>query len=196
MPKLSEVPWGTVIAGLVAVYGAALSTVNFPGQRRRDRRTAQAERPRLEIVIENQNFAYSIMSAARHLTPPDQAVVRFRFRNYGKTAALFNGVKANIVHSTEMPEDITYIEWQDFSQNHIVQSTHISDRGFQVEFPAPFDDNVVSGVTTGKSFLWFCGLAAYKDLYQHEYFTRFCFRYSHRDQSFTPFGGKPYNEST
>jgi len=29
MPKWSEVPWGTLITGAVAVYGAALSTVNF-----------------------------------------------------------------------------------------------------------------------------------------------------------------------
>ena len=29
MPKWSEVPWGTVITGLVAVYGAVLGTLNF-----------------------------------------------------------------------------------------------------------------------------------------------------------------------
>jgi hypothetical protein len=29
MPKWSEVPWGTVITGAVALYGAALSTFNF-----------------------------------------------------------------------------------------------------------------------------------------------------------------------
>jgi hypothetical protein len=29
MPKWSEVPWGTLVAGAVAVYGAVLSTVNF-----------------------------------------------------------------------------------------------------------------------------------------------------------------------
>jgi hypothetical protein len=29
MPKWSEVPWGTVITGLVAVYGAVLSTLNY-----------------------------------------------------------------------------------------------------------------------------------------------------------------------
>jgi hypothetical protein len=37
MPKWSEVPWGTVIAGTIAFYGAALSTFNFLLQRRRDR---------------------------------------------------------------------------------------------------------------------------------------------------------------
>jgi hypothetical protein len=29
MPKWSQIPWGTVITGLVAVYGAALSTLNY-----------------------------------------------------------------------------------------------------------------------------------------------------------------------
>jgi hypothetical protein len=29
MPKWSQIPWGTVITGAVAVYGAALSTFNF-----------------------------------------------------------------------------------------------------------------------------------------------------------------------
>jgi len=29
MPKWSEVPWGTIVTGAVAVYGAALSTFNF-----------------------------------------------------------------------------------------------------------------------------------------------------------------------
>ena len=37
MPKWSEVPWGTVITGLVATYGAVLSTAALVGQRRRDR---------------------------------------------------------------------------------------------------------------------------------------------------------------
>jgi hypothetical protein len=37
MPKWSDVPWGTVITGVVAVYGAVLSTVTLVGQRRRDR---------------------------------------------------------------------------------------------------------------------------------------------------------------
>src|SRR4051794_31345513 len=29
MPKWSEVPWGTVVTGLVAIYGAALSTLIY-----------------------------------------------------------------------------------------------------------------------------------------------------------------------
>jgi hypothetical protein len=37
MPKWSEVPWGTVITGVVAVYGAVLSTFTLVGQHRRDR---------------------------------------------------------------------------------------------------------------------------------------------------------------
>ena len=37
MPKWSEVPWGTVVIGLMAVYGAVLSTVTFRTQRARDR---------------------------------------------------------------------------------------------------------------------------------------------------------------
>ena len=40
MPNWSEVPWGTVITGLVALYGAGLSTRVFFAQRTRDRITA------------------------------------------------------------------------------------------------------------------------------------------------------------
>jgi hypothetical protein len=36
MLKWSEVPWGTVITGVIAVYGAALGTFNLMLQRRRD----------------------------------------------------------------------------------------------------------------------------------------------------------------
>ena len=49
MPKWSEVPWGTVVTGLMAVYGAVLSTVTFRAQRapdrlaRREARGGQAE---------------------------------------------------------------------------------------------------------------------------------------------------------
>jgi hypothetical protein len=49
MPKWSEVPWGTITTGVIAVYGAALGTFNLLLQRRRDRiaasdlRRAQAE---------------------------------------------------------------------------------------------------------------------------------------------------------
>jgi hypothetical protein len=51
MPKLSEVPWGTVITGVVALYGAVLSTANVVAQRRRDRVTAmEAQKKQAEQV--------------------------------------------------------------------------------------------------------------------------------------------------
>jgi hypothetical protein len=41
MPEwLLELPWGTVLTGVVAIYGALLSTFNFRAQRGRDRATA------------------------------------------------------------------------------------------------------------------------------------------------------------
>jgi hypothetical protein len=40
MPKWSELPWETILTGLVAIYGAVLSTVNLVSQRARDRVTA------------------------------------------------------------------------------------------------------------------------------------------------------------
>jgi hypothetical protein len=51
MPKLSEVPWGTIITGLVALYGAGLSTRVFFAQRARDRLTAnEAQRRQADQV--------------------------------------------------------------------------------------------------------------------------------------------------
>jgi hypothetical protein len=51
MPKWSEVPWGTIITGVVAVYGAVLSTANLIVQRSRDRQTAgEAQRRQAEQV--------------------------------------------------------------------------------------------------------------------------------------------------
>ena len=51
MPKLSEVPWGTIITGVVAVYGAVLSTANLIVQRARDRLTeGEAQRRQAEQV--------------------------------------------------------------------------------------------------------------------------------------------------
>jgi hypothetical protein len=51
MPNWSEVPWGTVITGVVAVYGAVLSTTNLIVQQRRDRLTAgEAQRRQAEQV--------------------------------------------------------------------------------------------------------------------------------------------------
>jgi hypothetical protein len=38
MPKWSDVPWGTVITGVIAIYGAVLGTITLVGQRRRDQR--------------------------------------------------------------------------------------------------------------------------------------------------------------
>jgi hypothetical protein len=46
MPKWSEVPWGTVITGVIAVYGAALGTFNLLLQRGRDRLAASEIRRR------------------------------------------------------------------------------------------------------------------------------------------------------
>jgi hypothetical protein len=43
MPKWSEVPWGTVITGVIAIYGAVLSTVNSVSQRRRDHLATQRQ---------------------------------------------------------------------------------------------------------------------------------------------------------
>jgi hypothetical protein len=43
MAKWSDVQWGTVITGAVALYGAALSTFNYLAQRRRDRRLLKVE---------------------------------------------------------------------------------------------------------------------------------------------------------
>jgi hypothetical protein len=37
MPKWSEMPWGTIITGIVALYGAVLSTTTLLVQRNRDR---------------------------------------------------------------------------------------------------------------------------------------------------------------
>jgi hypothetical protein len=52
MPKWSEVPWGTVVTGVVAIYGAVLGTVNLFAQRSRDRQTAkEAQRKQAEQVI-------------------------------------------------------------------------------------------------------------------------------------------------
>ena len=51
MPKGSELPWGTILTGLVAIYGAVLSTVNLVAQRARDRVTAtQAQKKQAEQV--------------------------------------------------------------------------------------------------------------------------------------------------
>jgi hypothetical protein len=51
MPKWSEVPWGTVITGLVALYGAGLSTRVFFAQPTRDRITAdEAQRRQADQV--------------------------------------------------------------------------------------------------------------------------------------------------
>jgi hypothetical protein len=51
MPKWSEVPWGTIITGLVALYGAGLSTRVFFAQRARDRLIAdEAQRRQADQV--------------------------------------------------------------------------------------------------------------------------------------------------
>src|ERR1700730_1909410 len=51
MPDWSGVPWGTLITGAVAAYGAVLSTINLVAQRGRDRLAAgEAQRRQAEQV--------------------------------------------------------------------------------------------------------------------------------------------------
>jgi hypothetical protein len=52
MPKWSEVPWVTVITGVIAIYGAVLSTVNSVSQRRRDHLATQRQLRQDQLVME------------------------------------------------------------------------------------------------------------------------------------------------
>jgi hypothetical protein len=52
MPKWSEVPWGTAITGVIAIYGAVLSTVNSVSQRRRDRLATQRQLRQDQLAME------------------------------------------------------------------------------------------------------------------------------------------------
>jgi len=43
LPKWSDIPWAAIVTGLVAVYGAALSTYNLRIQRKKDKRSLRLE---------------------------------------------------------------------------------------------------------------------------------------------------------
>jgi hypothetical protein len=198
MPKVLQVlPWAGPL--LVGASGLGISIRYAIVERQRRR----AERPTMEIVIEDQNLADAINSTATKIlnqeldyainpTAPcvipdhSDAFVCFQFHNIGNTDGIFKCVQANISHSTDLPKRISYKnEWKTFIHKVVTAKQINVDQRFQVDFS--IDENIVESITRGKTFLWFYSLVTYQDvIFKREYCNSFCFRYSHRDrQSFT-----------
>jgi hypothetical protein len=205
MPKVLQVlPWAGPL--LVGASGLGISIRYAIVERQRRR----AERPTMEIVIEDQNLADAINSAATKILKqeldyainptapcviPDHsnAFVCFQFRNIGNTDGIFKCVKANISHSTDLPERLSYKnEWQTFIHKVVTAKQINVDQRFQVDFP--IDGNIAESITQGKTYLWFYGLVTYQDvIFKREYCNSFFFRYSHRDRLLMAFpaAGEP-----
>jgi hypothetical protein len=78
MPKWSEIPWATAVTALVAIYGAALSTVNFLDQRYQTRnQLLLSTKPHVDFYIGND---------------PDDPPVGIAIRNAGPGAAIIKSV--------------------------------------------------------------------------------------------------------
>ena len=129
MPKWSEVPWGTLITGAVAVYGAALSTVNFLRAGAKLRLTVRTEMvvvpsddKRTFVLTEVINYGDRTTTLRtidlRYFEKPRSWA---RFRNRATKAAVLNDpnpaqplpceLKPGDVWSGRTPQEPELVEW-------------------------------------------------------------------------------------
>jgi hypothetical protein len=86
MPKWSEIPWATAVTALVAIYGAALSTVNFFDQRYETRnQLLLSTKPHVDFDIN---------------TYPDEPPVGIAIRNAGPGAAIIKSLTSFVDRKT------------------------------------------------------------------------------------------------
>src|SRR6266850_5233497 len=124
----------------------------------------------------------------------------YQFANHGKTPAVVKLISASLIHLSELPETISYIDKIELDEfvirggeiypTPLRRMSRIDDRAFpfaedrmvyfrsEEPMEAPLNHNAIVNLQAGNSFLWFYGHIVYDDVFGLEHETAFCWRYN------------------
>jgi hypothetical protein len=133
----------------------------------------------------------SFITKATDFEANKMALVSFRLENYGRTPAILTEFKCEIVIRTELPNPLKTMGVKIFHQEVVGPDNR--SREFHAYSVVDIGDADIAAVFKKTAFLYFMGFVRYRDVYNRNRITVFCWEFDYATNSFFPVASKQHN---
>jgi hypothetical protein len=160
-----------------------------------------SERAILHIIVNSQNLQALIgnLVAGSHNEAeirPGQLIVKYCFKNYGRTPARIRQMTIEMDHLSQPPQQIRYLPSGIYEPLEHFLSEDKTTTPTECHLRGSIDLASAQSIRAGQSSIFFYGRVLYDDIFGVEHEHRFFWRYSGPMDLFAPFYFRDYNKNT